>query len=76
MAMKSGAALIPAFVLRQPDGRYFGVLEKSIPLLLEGNRDDVIKKNLAKTARIFEEYIRRYPDQWYCPDPVAGGMTS
>lgn len=76
MAMKSGAALIPAFVLRQSDGRYFGVLEKSIPLLLEGNRDDVIKKNLAKTARIFEEYIRRYPDQWYCPDPVAGRMTS
>lgn len=76
MAMKSGAALIPAFVLRQPDGRYFGVLEKSIPLLLEGKRDDVIQKNLDKTARVFEEYIRRYPEQWYCPDPVAGGMTS
>jgi lauroyl/myristoyl acyltransferase len=76
MAMKSGAALIPAFVLRQPDGRYFGVLEKSIPLLLEGKRDEVIRKNLEKTARVFEEYIRRYPDQWYCPDPVAGGMTS
>jgi lauroyl/myristoyl acyltransferase len=76
MAMKSGAALIPAFVLRQPDGRYFGVLEKSIPLLLEGKRDDVIQKNLDKTARVFEEYIRRYPDQWYCPDPITGGTTS
>lgn len=76
LAMKSGAALIPAFVLRQSDGRYFGVLEKSIPLLLEGNRDDAIRKNLGKIAQIFEKYIRRYPDQWYCPDPVAGGMTS
>ena len=76
MAMKSGAALIPAFVLRQPDGKYFGVLEKSIPLLLEGKRDDVIKKNLNKTARIFEEYIRRYPDQWYCPDPIVDGTIS
>ena len=71
LAMKSGAALIPAFVLMQSDGRYFGVLEKAIPMLLEGNQDDVIEKNLNKTARIFEKYIRSYPDQWYCPDPIT-----
>jgi KDO2-lipid IV(A) lauroyltransferase len=71
LAMKSGAALIPAFVLMQSDGRYFGVLEKAIPVLLEGNQDDVIEKNLNKTARIFEKYIRSYPDQWYCPDPIT-----
>jgi KDO2-lipid IV(A) lauroyltransferase len=72
LAMKSGAALIPAFVLRQSDGRYFGVLEEAIPLILEGDRDDVIEKNLGKTARIFEKYIRRYPDQWYCTNPITG----
>ena len=75
MAMKSGAALIPAFVLRRPDGRYFGVLEEPISLILEGDRDEVIRKNIEKTAQIFERYIRRYPDQWYCPDPIAGGMS-
>jgi len=75
LAMKSGAALIPAFVLKQSDGRYFGVLEEAIPLLLEGNRDDCIEKNLAKTARIFEKYIRSYPDQWYCPHPITGRMA-
>ena len=75
LAMKSGAALIPAFVLKQSDGRYFGILEEAIPLLLEGERDDVIKKNLGKTARVFEEYIRRHPDQWYCPHPINGSMV-
>lgn len=75
LAMKSGAALIPAFVLKQSDGRYCGVLEQPIPLLLEGDRNEVINKNLSKTARIFEQYIRRYPNQWYCPDPIAGRMA-
>ncbi len=71
LAMNSGAPLIPAFVLKRPDGRYFGVLEEAIPLVLEGDRNDIIDKNLAKTARIFEKYIRSYPDQWYCPDPIT-----
>jgi KDO2-lipid IV(A) lauroyltransferase len=71
MAMNSGADLIPAFVLKQPDGKYFGVLEEAIPLDLEGDRYEVIDKNLAKTARVFEKYIRAYPDQWYCPDPIT-----
>ena len=75
LAMISGAALIPAFVLRQADGRYFGVLEEAVPLLLEGDRDDVIEKNLGRTARIFEKYIRSYPDQWYCPHPITGRIA-
>lgn len=75
LAMKSGAALIPAFVLKQSDGRYFGVLEEAVPLLLEGDRDDVIEKNLGKTARIFEKYVRSYADQWYCPDPITGSKV-
>jgi len=74
MAMKSGAALIPAFVLKQPGGRYFGVLEEAISLDLDGDRNEAIRKNLGKTARVFEKYIRKYPDQWYCPDPIDGAF--
>jgi len=75
LAMKSGAALIPTFVLRQLDGRYFGVLEEAVPLLLEGDRDEIIEKNLGKTARVFEKYVRSHADQWYCPDPITGSMA-
>ncbi len=70
IAMASGAALIPAFVLKQPDGKYFGVLEDAIPLTNEGSREQAIQKNLEKIAVIFETYIQRYPDQWYNPDPI------
>jgi lauroyl/myristoyl acyltransferase len=48
------------------------VLEEALPLLLEGEQGEITKKNVDMTARIFEEYIRRYPDQWYCPDPITG----
>jgi Kdo2-lipid IVA lauroyltransferase/acyltransferase len=75
LAMSSGAALIPAFVLKQSDGRYFGVLEDAIPLISNGNRDEAIKKNLEIIARIFEKYIRSYPDQWFSPDPLTGSLT-
>ena len=75
LAMSSGAALIPAFVLKQPDGRYIGVLEDAIPFLSKGNRDEAINKNLNTIARIFEKYIRRYPDQWYYPDPITAPLS-
>jgi len=70
IAMSSGAALIPAFVLKQPDGKYFGVLEDAIPLSNARPREQAIQKNLEKIAVIFETYIQRYPDQWYNPDPI------
>ncbi len=70
-AMNSGAALIPAFVLRRPDGRYFGVLEKAISLLTEKDAANPVRENLERTARVFESVIRNYPDQWYCPDPIS-----
>lgn len=70
-AMNSGAALIPAFVLRRPDGRYLGVLEEAVPILTKNASDDPVRENLERTARIFEKVIRSYPDQWYCPDPIS-----
>ncbi len=70
IAMTSGAALIPAFVLKQPNGTYFGVLEKAIEITTEGSRDQAIQANLEKVAAVFEHYIRSYPDQWYNPDPI------
>jgi len=70
IAMASGAALIPAFVLKQPNGTYFGVLEEAIQVSSEGSRDEAIQANLEKVAAVFEQYIRKYPDQWYNPDPI------
>jgi KDO2-lipid IV(A) lauroyltransferase len=72
IAMTSGAALIPAFVLKQSNGTYFGVLEEPIQITTEGSRDQAIQANLEKVVAVFEHYIRNYPDQWYSPDPIFG----
>jgi KDO2-lipid IV(A) lauroyltransferase len=74
-ALASGAAIIPAFVLKQPDGRYFGVLEDEIPISRNGSRNTVVEKNLSKISHVFEAYIRRYPEQWYTPDPITGAVS-
>jgi KDO2-lipid IV(A) lauroyltransferase len=70
LAQRTGAALIPAFVIRRRDGRYMGILEAPLALRRSGGREEILAENLRRTARVFENYIRRYPDQWYCPDLI------
>jgi len=71
LAMASDAPLIPAFVIRRPDGRYFGTLEPPIDIHRHESRKRAIQKSQQQIARVFETYIRRYPDQWYSPDPIT-----
>jgi len=70
IAMTSGAALIPAFVLKQTSGTYVGILEEAIQITTKGSRNQAIQSNLQNVASVFEDYIRKYPDQWYNPDPI------
>jgi KDO2-lipid IV(A) lauroyltransferase len=75
LAMMSGAALIPTFVLENPDGTYSGILEAPLKIETRGNSNQAIRRNLQRLAGVFEAYIKQYPDQWYCPDPlIADGM--
>ena len=75
VAMKSGAPLIPVFIIQQPDGRYVGILEEAISVSAESDEEKTLDMTLNKLARVFETYIRRYPDQWYCPDPIIERET-
>lgn len=75
VAMKSGAPLIPVFIIQRPDGRYAGILEEAITVSAESDEEMALDDTLNKLARVFETYIRRYPDQWYCPDPISERET-
>lgn len=68
LAQISGATILPAFVVRDKDSDYQGIVCK--PLILDENYDKrvsqaYIQKNLRRIAVIFEGVIRRFPDQWY-----------
>ncbi|BCS54826.1 lysophospholipid acyltransferase family protein [Geobacter sp. SVR] len=64
LALASGAPVIPVFVLLE-GGRYATIMEKAISFGNGSGRDEAIRTGMERLLRVFEDYIRRYPDQWY-----------
>lgn len=65
VALHTGAAVVPAFTIWDPELRKYRV-EFDPPLTLV-NTGDVEADAIANTAlfnRVFEGYVRKYPDQW------------
>jgi KDO2-lipid IV(A) lauroyltransferase len=67
LAMATGAAVLPVFVVLQKGGKYWGIIER--PIYFESasrhNRGRQIRRGMQELVRIFERYIGEYPDQWY-----------
>jgi lauroyl/myristoyl acyltransferase len=66
VAMASGATVLPAFIVRVPDGRYRAIVEEPLPIETAGDRDAALSENLRRYAAILERYVAQYPEQWYC----------
>lgn len=64
LAYHTGAAIAPAFAVRQKGDRYSFFFEPPIYLAKKGDRDYNIRQALTKLVGYMETYIRRYPDQW------------
>ena len=65
LALASGAPVIPVF-LPLEEGRYATYMEEGIYLSGgHGEHAAVIRAGTERVLRLFEKYIRRYPDQWY-----------
>ena len=65
LALASGAPVIPVFVPLEGE-RYAAIMEQ--PLFFQAShdqRDRVIREGTQQIVRVFERYIRAYPDQWY-----------
>ncbi|MBL7070148.1 MAG: lysophospholipid acyltransferase family protein [Candidatus Omnitrophica bacterium] len=63
-AQRTGASLVPCFILRQKDDTHRIVFEP--PLTLESRQSprETIAVNIQKLTDIIEAYIRRYPAEW------------
>lgn len=64
-AVKSGCALVPVFVVRQKDDRHKVIIDKAIEYNLTGDKRRDIKDIVQKVAGVMEDYVRRYPEQWF-----------
>ncbi len=67
LAMATGAPVLPVFVVMGSNRKYRGIIEPPIyfnPSSRE-DRETVIQEGMEKLIKKFEEYIEKYPDQWY-----------
>ena len=75
VAMATDAAVLPAFIVRVPDGRYRAIIEEPLVVDRGGDREVTLRRNLERYVAILERYVRQYPDQWYCFFPFWDDPT-
>jgi KDO2-lipid IV(A) lauroyltransferase len=74
IAMKTGAAIVPAFNLRRGDDSYDAYFEPALDIAKGG--DEALDKNMKQLIRVMEKYINLCPDQWVVLSPIWGNITS
>lgn len=64
LAQRTKAAILPCFIVRQPDDTQRVIFEPVLELQ-EGNfPQETISLNIQRLTNIIESYIRRYPAEW------------
>jgi KDO2-lipid IV(A) lauroyltransferase len=81
MAMATSATVLPAFIVRVPDGRYRAIVEEPLAIVREGERERALAENVRRYVAILERYVAQNPEQWYCfypfwEDPSRGRSLS
>jgi KDO2-lipid IV(A) lauroyltransferase len=65
LALRTGTPVLPAFNMRQEDGRYRVVIEPEIQLIRTGDKDLDVERNTELFTGVIERYVREYPDHWF-----------
>ena len=69
LAHHTGAAVIPAFVIQQPDHRYRAIACPPVEMAA-GPLRATLPENTQRIANVFEVLIREHPDQWFNYAPL------
>jgi Kdo2-lipid IVA lauroyltransferase/acyltransferase len=65
LALRTGAAILPAFIVYENGWRHKLIIEKPFTLETTGDQERDIAHNLARLMKLAEGYIERYPEQWW-----------
>ena len=63
-ALKTGAAILPTFIVRQPDNSHRAIIEAPLLLQQSGEKEADLLVNTQQFTKVIESYIRRHPEQW------------
>jgi KDO2-lipid IV(A) lauroyltransferase len=64
LALRTGAAIVPAFMVRQPDDSLKVIIEPELELERMARGPKQIRDNTIRITRWLEGTVRAYPDQW------------
>ncbi|MFA6357801.1 MAG: lysophospholipid acyltransferase family protein [Candidatus Omnitrophota bacterium] len=64
LAQRTKAAIVPCFILRQPNDKHRIVFEPELELVEGKDPRDTILVNIQRLTDIIESYIRKYPAEW------------
>ena len=65
IASKTGAPVIPAFIRRVDRYSHEIVIGDEVPLSATGDKEADILANTQAYTKAIEDFIRKYPDQWF-----------
>lgn len=69
LALRTGAALVPAFAWRE-NGLLYARIEEPMELKSTGDRDADVRAGVRQFAALLERYIKEHPEQWTVFEPV------
>lgn len=64
LSLRTGAPILPAFSLRQPDNTFEAYAEPAVELRVTGNLEADVRAGVEQVVRIMEKWIGAHPDQW------------
>lgn len=65
LSMRSGAPILPMFIVWEDDDKHKIIIESPVKLFRGGNLEEDIYKNTYHIVKITEDYIKKYPTQWW-----------
>lgn len=64
LALRSGAAVVPIYMIRDSQGRLTLVIEPEMEMVRASGTKTEVKENILRITQWLERVVRSYPDQW------------
>ncbi len=64
IALKTGAALVPAFMVRGTDGNFEMQMDREIEVSRTGDLEKDVLETVRRYTEVIESHVKAYPDQW------------
>lgn len=65
LALKTGATVLPGYLIRRPNDTYYGQIDPAIEYEPTGDPQRDIRALSQRIMHALEAVVRQYPDQWY-----------